>query len=102
MSFGGFCPIFGPIDSDFTRFSNFNNFSNLEATDFSDHLNESPGSPLSYFSNYMGLTSVEQKIVWGRKLQKMLKSLKSEDRRINKITKNKGHYENLYIFAIYT
>ncbi len=86
------------FDSDFTRFSNFNNFSNFEATNFSDHLNESPGSPLSYFSNYMGLTSVKQKILWGRKLQKMWKSLKSEDRRINKIYKKMCDFENLYFF----
>ena len=59
---------------------------------------KSPGSPLSYFSNYMGLTSVEQKIVWGRKLQKMRKSLKSEDRRINKIDKKMCDFENLYFF----
>ena len=61
------------FDSDFTRFSNFNNFSNFEAANFSDHLMKSPGSPLSYFSNYMGLTSVEQNIVWGQKWPKMAK-----------------------------
>ncbi len=92
----------GQFDSDFTRFSNFNNFSNFEATDFSDHLNESPGSPLSDFSYNRGLSSVEQKILWGRKLQKMRKSLKSEDRRINKIEKKMCDFENLYFFTKYT
>ena len=82
-----FAKISHDFHSDFTQFSKFNNFLNFEARNLLDHLNESPGSPLSYSSNYRGLPSVEQKIGRGRKLGKMRKWLKSVDRRIGKIAK---------------
>jgi hypothetical protein len=55
---------------------------------FVDHVNESPGSPLSYFYNFRGLSSVEQKIGSGRKFIKIRKSLKSSTRMKGKIAKN--------------
>jgi hypothetical protein len=74
--------------SDFHRFSNFNNFSNFEARNLLDHLNESPGSPLSDFTTFRGLSSVFQKIGRGRKLTISWKFLKLVARMMRKIAKN--------------
>ena len=72
-NFGGFWLWFR---SDFTRFSNVNNFFNFEAINFYHHLNESPGSPLSYSPICRLLPSVGQKIGRGLKWQTKRKSLK--------------------------
>ena len=69
---------FQKFPSDFHRFSNFNNFANFEARNLLDHLNESPGSPLSYFTTFRGLSSVFKNIGRGRKLSMMRKITKNE------------------------
>ena len=65
-----------------------NNFSNFYARNFVDHLNESPGSPLSYFYHIRGVSSVGQKLGRGRNFFKMRKSLKSVAKMERKIAKN--------------
>ena len=60
-------PDFARFLPDFTRLSKFNNFSNFDARNLLDHLNESPESPLSEFSNSEEISIVDQKIDRGRK-----------------------------------
>ena len=88
--------------SDFTRYSNFNNFSKFEARNFSDHLNESPESPLSYYSNIRGLSSDGGKRVWGWNLWKCENCLNWRIGGSKKSQKNRLYYKKTLFFIKYT
>ena len=86
----------------FVRYGNLNHFPNFYARDLVDHLNERPGSPLSYFYHIIGVSSVGQKLGRGRKFFKMWKSPKSVAKMARKIAKNElvkflfSFYQYLY------
>jgi len=53
-----------------------------------DHVNDTPESPLSYFTGFRGLSSVFQKLVRGEKLVILQKLQKLVARMMSKIGKN--------------